>query len=474
MQLSYLFRVLITTEVLTACTQHYPQILARLRWQPTTAQFAYSWACLNPKLALLFWMCEDVDAWKRAYIYQLEDRQMPYQVPDLEGIAANPKKACDLQWRVMVKKLPQSGAHIEFKTFDCVPLEQVGEVISTSAAKRLDRVKWFGDGSERSYVRKMYVCSRDAQKSAAISQLLELRKLNHPNIARAVCSYNKDGVVAVVSAPCQFSLEHFLHSSTPVDQGRSANLVNWINDLSQALYYIHSKKMHHGSIRPHKILIDGSRVLLSAFGIMPESDRLLTAPDQVSTSDPAYIYAAPETVSEARRLDRSSDVFSLGCVFLCMVTAIKGWSLLDFAAYRATTTYNNSFHANLARVETWRKQLRTIGGGTGPRSRERSAGKSETQALDFIGVMIRADPDNRAAMRRLAPYVKSWHEPKVAPPRRSSFDAGRGAADRLELRALDSYYSSRPVAVPERPAAWARDASVSSSRQEAVAGADAR
>jgi serine/threonine protein kinase len=153
--------------------------------------------------------------------------------------------------------------------------------------------------------------------------------------------------------------------------------------------------------------------------------------DQSYFSDQSYIYAAPEVITpRGKKVGRLADVFSLGCIFLAMMTVVKGQSLSTFHAYRASSTHDASFHANLDRVSNWRMRLQTISGpavAAQPQRREQAM-KIETSVLEYIETMIRADPSKRIKMRRLASSVAWWSEAKSGAGllRRRSLDGING------------------------------------------------
>jgi serine/threonine protein kinase len=203
-------------------------------------------------------------------------------------------------------------------------------------------------------------------------------------------------------------------------------------DLASAIEYLHSQSICHRSIRPRKILVDGARILLAPFEIgqnigtfsptTATSQRL----DQLHTyfQDQTYIYAAPEAI--VSRGKRPADVFSLGCVFLTMLTVAQNQSLSAFTQYRAGSTQDASFHAHLDRVGSWRNRLvastnanlRAGLNGSGRRLRQL---KAEAEWLSIIEKMITPRPKERIKMSLIMGSLGSG---KVTGGRRRSLDGG--------------------------------------------------
>jgi serine/threonine protein kinase len=166
----------------------------------------------------------------------------------------------------------------------------------------------------------------------------------------------------------------------------------------------------HRNIRPRKILIDGQRIYLAPFGIGSSSDSFsptVKSPqrlDQVQSyfQDQSYIYAAPESIIS--RGKRPADVFSLGCVFLSMMTVIQNQPLALFTQYRAGSSQDASFHAHLDRVGSWRNRLlATVNSGlrnglVGPGRKQRQL-KLEADWLQIIPKMIVLEQKDRFKMR---------------------------------------------------------------------------
>ncbi|GME23883.1 hypothetical protein GTA08_BOTSDO10302 [Neofusicoccum parvum] len=443
-----------------------PTLISRQGWERATGQRAYTWALGNSKTALLFLMCDDIAAWRRASFYWLEDTKLPFQETDLEGIATNPKKVIENQWRVMTREFPQHGQHTDFQPRETVPLNQVSAITTPGPEKKaVDKVRWMGDDKNRVYIRKYFTFERHAEKLGLLSQIQKVKTLEHPNIAKIVCSYSQGATIGFVTTQAQLTLEEYLRH--PMAATRPGLLLTWINDLTQALAYIHSMDMMHQSIRPNKIVLDGPRIIFTAFGISTDNASVsprgsprsysgtnLTLPTNNSMrplSDAAYVYAAPEVVArhgQGHRYRTSADIFSLGCVFLEMLTVAKGQTVTNLRGYRAHFSHDQSFHANLDRVSSWRKLLSGLSSGhrdsrinpgltntnhplkgvagIGTVESRKEDEAAEHQVLDWVGAMMNAESARRPKMRRLAPAMKRLDETRTV-RRRRSFDAGDAA-----------------------------------------------
>jgi len=392
----------------------------------------WQWTLSNPRIAILLVVCDDVASWRQASFFDLRDENLPFPEDRLQGIVSDPQRVVDEQWRATSKELPLTGAHVDFGSRETVPFQHINLVrTSRGSEKSVDRVRMLGSNDDRILIRKRFVITRPTQKTMLLEQINKFKTYDHNNIAKLLCSYAQPSHVGIVTPRAQHTLDDYL-SMQGADPTRSKLLVDWMYDLSQALDYLHSQSVCHRSIRPRKILIEESRVFFAAFGIGPSGDTLSpTVPspqrlDQVQTyfQDQAYIYAAPEALIS--RGKRFSDVFSLGCVFLSMITVAQGHSLSLFAQYRAGSSNDASFHNHLDRVTSWRTRLQAMtasgqrNGMIGPGRRMRQVG-SEAEWLRIIEEMIKAKPKERV---KIATIVNGYGTGRTIGVRRRSLDGG--------------------------------------------------
>ena len=127
--------------------------------------------------------------------------------------------------------------------------------------------------------------------------------------------------------------------------------------LATALQYLHGSKIRHKDIKPENILVKGESVYLTDFGIALDFEYLLSG---TTTEDngKSWIYCAPEMTNDQSR-NESSDIWSLGCVFVEMATVLKGRSIENLREYLAAKTGSYRFYKNQKGVETWSRELRT-------------------------------------------------------------------------------------------------------------------
>jgi hypothetical protein len=403
-------------------------------WDAGLIRKIWQWALSNQRLAILLYVCDDVASWRQAAFFDLKDESLPLPEDRLHGIVVNARRVVEEQWRATSKELPLTGGHVDFSARETAPLLHLGLISqSRNSEKSVDKVRMQGSKDDRVLVRKRYVTARPSQKTAILEQITRFKQYEHKNIARLLCSYAQPSHVGIVTEMAQYSLDDCL-ALPGNDASRPKQLVDWMYDLASALEYLHSQSICHRSLRPRKILIDGSRIFLAPFDIgqavdtfsptMASSQRM----DQLHTyfQDQTYVYAAPEAI--VSRGKRMADVFSLGCIFLSMMTVSVGQSLSVFTQYRAGSTQDASFHSHLDRVGSWRNRLlaattsglRTGLVGSGRRLRQL---KAEAEWLGVIGKMLHPKPKERVKMSYIIATIGSGGK-AVGGGRRRSLDTG--------------------------------------------------
>ncbi|KAF2262316.1 kinase-like protein [Lojkania enalia] len=194
-----------------------------------------------------------------------------------------------------------------------------------------------------------------------------MRDLKHNHIVAFVGTFSRNGQFGVLMYPLAIcNLAEFLKDASEkkysdsrqrFDQWKSI-LTTAFGCLSSALIYLHmTRRIKHKDIKPENILVDryGS-VLLSDFGISKQyEDETITEGTTPFTDK----YAPPEVVHQHKR-DLSSDIFSLGCVFLEMATVVLGESLEDLTSSLFDPNRRQSYREARPRIIDWVDRLKRI------------------------------------------------------------------------------------------------------------------
>jgi serine/threonine protein kinase len=152
-----------------------------------------------------------------------------------------------------------------------------------------------------------------------------LQALHHRHIVRFVMEYrDADSFGFLLNPAGDYSLRHFLERRhrQPAD---TAAMVHWFGCLASAVAYLQSKDVRHRDIKPENIIIKDTQVFLTDFGISEISrERRLLRAGESQPGTP--MYTAPE-VAEHHERSHKADVFSLGCVYVEMVTVLATGSV---------------------------------------------------------------------------------------------------------------------------------------------------
>ncbi|KAL1651279.1 hypothetical protein SLS58_000618 [Diplodia intermedia] len=158
--------------------------------------------------------------------------------------------------------------------------------------------------------------------------------------------------------------------------------------LTNTLAYLHRMLIKHMDIKPKNLLVRKSaaqhgpnaKIYLADFGIARSYNSALDA-ETCSPTPYTPVFAAPEVVTQAIR-GFKADVFSMGCVFAEILSALAG-SRDELLQRREEGTSDRSFQANIDAVKEY------IGG------LPLQQGTSAFAAREGCLKMLNADPDER-------------------------------------------------------------------------------
>ena len=169
-----------------------------------------------------------------------------------------------------------------------------------------------------------------------------MRRLKHQHIVRYIGSYTDKKDLGLVMSPiAECDLAGYLHNTCTRPE-HHPTLRTFYGCLATALAYLHANQIKHRDIKPQNILVHRASVLLTDFGLSHE-----TLDTTYGGTRPGTIrYQSPEVAAFEKR-NATADVWSLGCVFLEILTALHGHDL-DWLRnyYEGIGTGLTHFHAN--------------------------------------------------------------------------------------------------------------------------------
>jgi len=223
-----------------------------------------------------------------------------------------------------------------------------------------------------------------------LNELEALRTVDHRHIVKLVGSFTDPTYVGFIMSPvadCDFAT--FLSRAEHFEDNKSW-LWSYFGCLANALFYLHfTSSIRHKDIKPSNILVREYSVLLTDFGLAynwSKSQRTTTAEEKYWTEK----YCAPEAVMDKER-HSSSDIWSLGCVFLEMVTVLRGESLNTMQTFLSTNgSKQSNYRHNLDGISQWIRRLK-----------DNSRSELESRPLDWIMEMLKHDHEQRPNARQL-------------------------------------------------------------------------
>jgi serine/threonine protein kinase len=277
---------------------------------------------------------------------------------------------------ILTKSLDlENGRHCHFKPGEALPFDVLGR-LGSGGSGQVDRIK--SKISFREYALKR-IRRRAAFGTASSQEVVKgflnemriIKRLEHRHIVRYVGSYTEKSFLGLVMTPVADGdlaayIEHLcgcLQSSSIQPQATaemSSDLRMYFGCLSAALAYLHNQKIRHKDIKPQNILISNGNVLFADFGISHDfTDDVGSTTSGLTPAAPRY--AAPEVIAYEAR-NNSSDIWSLGCVFLEMAAALRAldveW-IKNYFGERGSRNFH--YHSNFAAIAELVENFKTIG-----------------------------------------------------------------------------------------------------------------
>lgn len=149
----------------------------------------------------------------------------------------------------------------------------------------------------------------------------------HPHIVGLVASFTDLESFSLILYPIADKvLLDLLKQTDPLSDQDFATLRSSFNCLATALEFLHANSIRHKDIKPSNILLSGGRVLLCDFGISHRWTDSENGTTEGGYSSFTHRYAAPEVLRVDARRNSKADIWSLGCVFLEILSVTKGCS----------------------------------------------------------------------------------------------------------------------------------------------------
>ncbi|KAI4206268.1 MAG: hypothetical protein LQ346_001164 [Caloplaca aetnensis] len=338
--------------------------------------------------------------------------------PELIGLGLK-----DISFPYTVEKLPESLQEDSLRDkflrqqkyvlTDASQLEKGRHAYTKNADDLFRVVKHLGRGgygsvdqvwspmSFRWFARKQFLRKKSSREDQALlknfeNELSNLKRLSHQHLVKLIGSYTDQKSVAFLMEPiADMNLLTFLEFYKPGQDDTS--LRRYFGCLANAVSYLHTQRIRHRDLKPENILIKDLKVYIADFGTALDwSHKLKDTTTDLCVPATAH-YMAPEVANRMPRKS-ASDMWSLGVVYLEMVTVLRGRSV---SALRKFLEKNGTRHphvyGNLPATMQWFEELRLK--GVGP--------ESDNEPLTWIKDLTQPNPLRRPQPWALTEQIKT-------------------------------------------------------------------
>ncbi|MCJ1248962.1 hypothetical protein MMC30_006183 [Trapelia coarctata] len=303
------------------------------------------------------------------------------QVQFLESQPLVLTKAVDLEKGVGKK-------HAHFGRDELFPFQIKGKLGSGGYAT-VDKI--FSSFSGREFARKRFRRGRGKSSKGEIesfkTELQVLKRIHHHHCVELVASYTDPKYFGLIMSPVADCNMAQFYDLVEADPEKSALLRGFYGCLANGLSYLHDTQIRHRDIKPENVLVKGQNVYLTDFGISLDWEAL-TRSTTTDDSAKSWVYCSPEVANYEKR-NSSSDIWSLGCVFLEMSTVLKGHNISAMRTSFRKHTESYKFFQNIPAIREWSLTLRESGSSL------------DNSTLDWALSMLQKEPERRPSAHDL-------------------------------------------------------------------------
>ena len=173
--------------------------------------------------------------------------------------------------------------------------------------------------------------------------------------------------------------------------------------LAHTIRFLHDSSIEilHKDIKPENILLKDGRLILTDFGTAFDWSGTGQSMTQSNTGDRRTPrYQSPE-VANSSGFHRSSDIWSLGVVFLEMVTLLRGKRIVEMDNFlQSNGARHTEIHLNQDAAMNWFEQLQTHGTGSA----------IDLEPLSWIKLMLNREHHNRPSAATVYQDIAAFHD----------------------------------------------------------------
>lgn len=259
------------------------------------------------------------------------------------------------------------------------------------ARKRINRRKVFGHDTQaqKIYENEIKVLS----KVAGDDHLIKVRGTYT----------DKKYLVMLLEPVADANMKQYMNRGPLTSATEQKTFRTYFGCLAHTIRFLHDSSIEtlHKDIKPENILLKDGRLVLTDFGTAfdwSKTGQSMTRSNAGDHRTPRY--QSPE-VANSSEFHRSSDIWSLGVVFLEMVTYLRGKSIAELDTFLQNNGHRHTeIHLNLDAAMNWFEQLQAHGRGS----------PIDNEPLSWIKRMLNREQSNRPAAAAVYQDITSFHD----------------------------------------------------------------
>ncbi|KAL8732934.1 MAG: hypothetical protein Q9181_003768 [Wetmoreana brouardii] len=245
--------------------------------------------------------------------------------------------------------------------------------------------------SFRCFARKQFLRKRSAKEDQTVLKMFEnelanIKRLSHEHLVKVVGSYTDQRSFAfLMDLVADMNLLTLLEQYNRLQNDWSPSLRSYFGCLANAVAHLHTQRIRHRDLKPANILIKDFKVYIADFGSALDWSNT-TKDTTAEASVPATArYMSPEVANRTPR-NSASDMWSLGVVYLEMVTVLRGRSLASLMKFMENNGTKHPYvYGNAPATTRWFEELRLSSSGP----------TSDNEPLTWIKDLTQRDPRRR-------------------------------------------------------------------------------
>ena len=282
------------------------------------------------------------------------------------------------------------------------------------ARKRINRVKLFGHDkqAQKTYENEIKVLSKVAEND---------------HLIKVAGTYtDRKYLVMLLEPVANENLKEYMNRGPLTSSAEQQRFRTYFGCLAHTIRFLHDSPIEtiHKDIKPENILLKDGHLILTDFGTAfdwSKTGQSMTRSNAGDLRTPRY--QSPE-VATANEFHRSSDIWSLGVVFLEMVTVLRGKRIAELDSFLQSNGHRQvAIHLNLDAAMNWFEQLQ----------KHESGSPIDNEPLSWIKRMLNRVQSNRPTAAVIYQDIVAFHDGTFCGPCCSDAESSTSADEDFQI-----------------------------------------